>query len=507
MFKLQLRKPILAAMGVCLALAAAPGFALADDASDIQALKNQIQTMQQQIDQLSVAKTTPAPTMAPAAAKAPPSGSLTYAGVTLYGTIDMGVAYLSHGAPISSTWGPGLPYFIQNFSNHPITSIAGNGLSQSKVGLSGVEPLIGDWSAVFRLETGFNPWSGRLTDGPASLVANNGKPASVKISAGDSSRAGQAFNGATYVGISSKSLGTLTFGRQNGLMLDNLAKYDPQQQAQAFSPIALSGTSGGLGDTESNRMDNSAKYVLAIGPIRASAIHQFGSDGYVPESGNEADLGFDLGGFSIDALWGVVHGEIAAASLPVAPPPPVTTPPTPPTSNVGLTSLAATVSDNTAYSVQSSFNAKEFFPVKFYGGWERIKYNNPEHPIPVGTVDYGGYLLSTVNNTAYYSLTTRQRILQISWFGARYSITPNLDLTGAYYMYNQKSNNANGCTNTSAATCAGELHDTSLVIDWHLSKRFDTYAGLNYSLVQNGLASGFLYTSAWVPMVGLRFNF
>ncbi|HEX3951167.1 MAG TPA: porin [Steroidobacteraceae bacterium] len=487
MQKFQLRKPILAAMGACAAMGISPGSALADNQQDIQQLKDQVRVMQQKIDDLSSQPAKPA--------KAAPSGSggsLTLAGVTLYGTVDLGVAYLTHGAPVSQTWGPGLPYFIQNFSNHSILSVAGNGLSQSKVGISGVEHLFGDFSGVFRVETGFNPWSGRLTDGPASLVADNGKAAAVKISAGDSSRAGQAFNGAVYAGVSSKSLGTLTFGRQNGLMLDMLGKYDPQLQAQAFSPIALSGTSGGLGDTQSNRLDNSIKYLLSVGPGHVTLMHGFGSDGYVPQSSNEINLGMELGGFSIDALWGMVHGEVAAASLSAAQ---VLTQP------VG--SLAATVSDNTGYSVQMSYNAKEYFPIKLYAGWERIKYNNPSHPIPAGSIDIGGYLLSVPNNAAF----NIQKIFVISWIGARWSVTPALDLTLAGYGYNQKSFAANGCTDASATSCAGELHDISLVSDYHFTKRFDGYAGVNYSSVSDGLASGFLFKNDWTPMVGVRFNF
>src|SRR6202046_2109696 len=257
MHKFQLRKPILAAMGACAAIGISPGIVLADNAQDIQQLKDQVRQMQQKIDQLSDQPSSPA--SSPAPAKKSDSGALTWNGITLYGTVDIGVEYVSHGAPLSQTWGPGLPSFIQNFSNHSITSVNGNGLSQSKVGLSGVEPLfgLGDWTGIFRVETGFNPWSGRLVDGPGSLVTDNGKAAAVKISGGDASRAGQAFNGVAFAGVSSKTFGTLTFGRQNGLMLDLLTKYDPQLQAQAFSPIALSGTSGGLGDHQTHRLDHS----------------------------------------------------------------------------------------------------------------------------------------------------------------------------------------------------------------------------------------------------------
>jgi predicted porin len=505
MHKLKVRKPLLAAMGAIAVISAAPGAVFADNASDIQALKDQVRMMQQKIDSLSSPQTTgtvaePAKgnpgTAAQDERKRKDTPALTYAGVTLYGTVDVGVAYMTHGAPLSSTWGPGLPYFIQNFSNHSLVSAAPNGLSQSKIGLSGVESLgFGDFTGVFRIETGFQPTSGRLTDGPGSLVADNGKAAAVKISAGDSSRAGQAFNGPLYAGISSKTFGTLTFGRQQTLMSEALSKYDPQLQAQMFSPISLQGTAGGFGDTQDRIFDNSIKYVLQVGPGRFQMIHQFGNDGFIPEQSNEVGIGADIAGLSVDGIYGVVHGAVAAASLSAAQVPTVPT-----------GSLAATISDNTGYAGLATYNLKQLvpaLPLKLFAGWERIKFNNPEHTIPAGTIDIGGYDLSIVNNSAF----NIQKILQIWWAGARYNPLPNLDISFGYYQYNQKSFAANGCTNTSAASCAGELHTGSVVIDYHWTKRFDTYAGAQYSLIQNGLANGYLFTNNWTPGAGVRFNF
>jgi predicted porin len=504
MHKLNVRKPLLVAMGAIFAASAAPAV-YADNASDIQALKDQVKMMQQKIDSLSSPQTTgtvaePAKGNPGTAAfderKRKDTPALTYAGITLYGTVDVGVAYMTHGAPLSQTWGPGLPYFVQNFSNHSILTAAPNGLSQSKIGLSGVEPLgFGDFTGVFRIETGFQPTSGRLTDGPASLVADNGKAAAVKISSGDSSRAGQAFNGPLYAGVSSKTFGTLTFGRQQTLISEALSKYDPQLQAQAFSPIALQGTAGGFGVTQDRILDNTIKYTFQFGPGRFAAIHQFGSDGYIPENSNQFSVGVDIAGLSADAIYGVMHGAVAAASLSAAQVPTVPT-----------GSLAATISDNTGYAGLVTYNLKELVPVlplKVFAGWERLKFNNPEHTVPAGTIDIGGYDLSITNNAAF----NIQKILQIWWFGARYNPMPNLDIAMGYYQYNQKSFAANGCTNTSAAACAGELHTASLVADYHWTKRFDTYAGVQYSLVQNGLANGYLFTNDWTPMVGVRFNF
>jgi predicted porin len=234
------------------------------------------------------------------------------------------------------------------------------------------------------------------------------------------------------------------------------------------------------------------KYVINVGPVHAAIIHEFGSDGYIPENSNEVSVGADIAGLSVDGIYGVVHGAVAAASLTAAQVPTVQT-----------GSLSATISDNTGYGALARYDMKEWVPIKLYAGWERIKFNNPEHSIPAGTQDIGGYILSIVNNAAF----NIQKILQISWAGVRYTPMPKLDLSAAYYQYNQKSFSANGCRNISASSCAGELHDASMVADYHWTKRFDTYAGVNYSIVQNGLANGYLFTSDWTPMVGVRFNF
>ena len=416
------------------------------------------------------------------------NGSLTYQGITLYGTVDLGLAYLTHGAPLSAYYGPGLPFLIQKFNNKPIISMAPNGLSQSKIGLSGVEPLGGDWTAVFRLETGFQPTSLRLTDGPRSLERSNGLPLAQQANSGDSARAGQALNGAAYAGLSSKTWGTITYGRQTNLMLDNLVRYDPQAQSQALSPIGYSGVAGGGGDTADSRWDNALKYAYARGPVRVGLMHQFGKPGAIPGGGDQADVGGDYAGFAVDLIYSKVDGAVNAAPLTAA------------QNLVAPDTLSGTVSDNTTYSAQGKYTLG---PAKIFAGYEHITYANPTHPLTAGVTDFGGYILSTVNNTAY----TNHKILEIEWTGVRYSLTPALELSGAFYRYGQNSYKGNGCGNTSASSCSGTMNALSAAADYRLTKRFDIYAGLSYSGVQNGLASGFLQSAVLSPVMGVRFNF
>jgi predicted porin len=438
----------------------------------------------------AVAAETDAPAQGPPApAKPKPAdSSLTFHGITLYGVVDLGVAYLNHGAPLSATYSPGLPFLVQKYSSRPIFSMEPNGLSQSKLGLSGVEPIGAGVSVVFKLETGFQPTSGQLNDGPASLIINNGRPLSQDKTASDSARAGQWYNGAAYAGLSSKSFGTLTYGWQTSLMADDLVKYDPQAQAYAFSPIAFSGVAGGAGDTEDTRLDRSLKYVVGHGPVRLALLHQFGRDHAVPGGSDAVDLGFDYRGLSVDAIWDKVNGAAAASSLSAA------------QNLVHPGTLAATISDNTTWSVQAKYALKK---LRLYGGWEHIEYANPSQPLPAGTGTLGGYVLSYVNNAAF----NNHKILQISWIGARWAVTPKLEVAGAYYRYDQNSYKGNGCSDTSAASCSGNLYEISASATYKLVKHLDLYGGVVTSRVEGGLASGYLKAASAGPVAGIRFSF
>jgi len=416
------------------------------------------------------------------------SDSLTLWGVTLYGTVDIGVAHLDHGAPLSATYASGLPFLLQKFNNRPVTSFAPNGLSQSKIGVSGVEPIGGGVSAVFKLETGFQPTSGQLADGLKSLVLSNGAPLAQQRESGDSSRAGQPFQSAAWAGLQSKAWGTLTYGRQNSLILDDLQKYDPQLQAQAFSPVGYSGVAGGGGDTEDARLDQALRYAVQHGPVRFAALHQFARGNGLPGGSDQFDVGADIAGLSVDATYAHVSDAVAAATLTAA------------QAAAAPGTLAGTISDNTAWTLQGRYGWKA---AKLYAGYEHIELADPARPIARGADTIGGYELSTVSNTAY----ANHKIQQFYWIGLRYAFTPRLDLTAAAYRNVQNSYKGNGCADRSASSCSGAHTEASLVADYKLNKRFDVYAGLNYSAASGGMAFGYLNTAVLSQMGGVRFNF
>src|ERR1700736_489766 len=125
---------------------------------------------------------------------------LTWHGITVYGTVDAGVGWQSHGAPLNPWSAPGASYLIQKMNRSPMWTLAPNGLSQSTIGIKGTEPIGNGFSFVFALDAGFDPYSLRFANGPHSLYSERFTPLDQQTTNSDSSRAGQWYNGVGYVG-------------------------------------------------------------------------------------------------------------------------------------------------------------------------------------------------------------------------------------------------------------------------------------------------------------------
>jgi predicted porin len=461
------------------------------------------------------------------AQSAPPSSedsSLTWKGITLYGIVDIGVQYDTHSAPFSDYFPPGSNSLVQKNDYDSPVGLTPSNLSQSRIGLSGNEPIGGDWAAVFRLETFFNPQSGDLSDGLKAVALNNGKALNKQVSGVDTSVAGQLFSGAAYVGLASPTVGSFTFGRNVTLVADAIAKYDPMGAAQAFSVIGFSGTAAGGGDTEDRRLDQSIKYSAKYGPIHAGLMYEFGSYSGSTDTGYQIQLGAEFAGLSVDGFYFKKYDAISVSSLSNTAVTEVinncnadvasvtaTSVPGPATPSTVRcyslnTALAGTVSDNETYMITALYNFGDVVPLKLYAGYEHIAFNNPTDPLPAGTVIIGGYVLATANNAAY----DNQKTLQVIWGGLKWSLTKDLDFTAAYYGYKQNSfatGKDAGCTTTVSSGCSGNENAISGVFDYRLSKRFDVYFGSFWSGVQNGLANGFLYKDNIATTLGARFKF
>jgi predicted porin len=429
--------------------------------------------------------------------------SLTWNGITVYGTIDIGVSYQSHGSAFSDAAATNVNNFLIKASNKPNTSLASNGMSISTIGVKAREPFGAGWWGIVQLDTGFLPASMTLIDGPRSLAEANGVPLAQQKSWGDSTRAGQAFNGRAFLGVESPSYGTLTFGRQSTLLNDEVCKYDPLSCSLAFSYVGFFGATAGTGDTEDRLLDGTLKYTVTNGMFHGGAMYQFGNSRTLSSSRGTAyqvDMGFTNGPWSANAVLAHKNDAISVSSALTAEQ--VAELYTPGSASYGLPvdkTVPGTVSDNTSYTFLGEYDANR---AKFFAAYEHIRYVNPSTPLPIGSPTIGGYYIIT-NNDAF----PRPKVLQIAWVGMRYAVTPSLDFFAAYYRAMQSSYAKVSCSDASSPQCSGYYDALSLVLDQHFGHHFDVYGGVQWSKVYDGMGSGYLQRASFDPTVGVRIVF
>jgi predicted porin len=387
---------------------------------------------------------------------------------------------------------------VRQNSRQSVTGLTPSNMGQSRVGLQGIEALNDDWSAVFQVESFFNPQSGEIADSLKSLAVNNGRTLATQTVGVDGSSAGQAFQNA-FVGLKSSRFGSVTFGRQSTLLLEGIIKYDPNYNASAFGLLGASNTYSGGGAQQDNRLDSTAKYYLSFNDrVHLGALYKFNGSNGSANTVFQVDIGGEYRGASVDAYYSKENSAITATSLTAA-----QVAKLPALGYSVSNSLAATISDNTAYALMASYKID---PLKFFAGYERIKYANPTTPLGAGFNDIGGYVLAFVTSNAYDDSKT----VQVYWTGVRYTVIPHLDLTAAYYGYHQNAygtGKAAGCTTPAYSTCSGSFEAFSFDADYRFNVHFDAYLGAMYSGVHDGVASGYLNTTNINPTVGVRYKF
>ncbi|MGO9172853.1 MAG: porin [Rhodomicrobium sp.] len=416
--------------------------------------------------------------------KDPLPDTISWHGVTIYGTVDVGYAYQTNGRPLGSVVSD-LEYSpfttTRNFTGQSVSTITANALEQSKIGVKVEEQIGYGWEAIGKLDTGFNPMTGELSNGCASFVQNAGVPYSQQTSNADSGRCGQAFNGVAYAGVSNASYGTLTVGRQQSFQLDAIATYDPMALSYALSLIGYSGTNGGSGSTEAARWDDSVKYVYQYGPVHAGVMY---SDGGDATGLYGTGLGFNVGGaykgFSVDAVY---TKENAAVNLLGANKDAVGAP------------LAAAISNNEAWSIMGKYtydfggSFKDDGPASkltVFAGFTDIRVSNSNDSVGYAA---GGYAIA--DDHIYYTGT---KVLDFAWTGAKYELPSGWSFTGAYYYVDQSAytSDNNVCTlgGATRTNCAGTYNQGSFLVDYAFNKHFDVYAGVTYAIADDGLAAG-----------------
>ena len=433
-------------------------------------------------------------------------------GVTVYGAIDVGGGYETHASRFNRNYAQGVGELVAKTSGAARWQLAPNGLSQSNIGVKIKEQLAPDWFVIGDVNTGFDPYSLRLANGPQSLVDNNGLSASAQTANGDSSRAGQWDNTRAYAGLSNKTFGTLTAGRQYAFSNDLASNYDPMGGAYAFSLIGNSSTPvGGLGDTEMARYNTSVKYQVQYNMVRAGAMYEFGnySWGNGANGAYQFDLGGDYAGFSIDAIYSHANDAVFLSSI-SAPVP------------LGFANdLKATIANVDSWAIAGKYKNG---PFQAFGGYAYDRLSNPTDSYAFSHAVSGFDSIADINvpgdatitgNVNIYAYQT-DKTLQTAWLGAKYAVLSNLDVAGGYYIEWQNNyfgcgTKADGTINTAAGKCSttasGHLDAVSGLIDWRPVKRVDLYAGVLYSAVYDGMAAGYAHTNNTAFTGGVRVNF
>ncbi len=476
---------------------------------------------------------------------------LSYAGFTVYGTVDAGLSYGTNAASYNAAWNNGTDSFITKQSKGVKWLWTPNGLSQSVVGIKMSQSLapvgLAGWSLIGTVETGFNPLYGYLADAQRSQVQNNGRALVLQSANANSSRTGQWDNSQAFLGLSNKTFGTLTVGRVNSLSLDTINSYDPMGGSYAFSPLGFSGSYAGFGNTEAARANTAVKYRLDYQNYRAGALVQWG--GYDQGNGTaglyQGQLGADFnlfgntpyaGKLSLDAVgsWAKDVVNVGTFSGSCA------------TLNAGAykgqtfcssgipkyynnTDVTATLSNNTGFLLAAKY---KWQALTVFGGYAWYRQANPSDAYLEGFQTIGGWNVpATITGSKLfptqwtnYTNYNVPRIAPYFWFGGKYAVNSQIDLTAAYYYQQQSDYNTSACTYTnttfvepngsknivtrsSSGKCAGTQDAFSFLVDYRPFKRTDIYAGVMISNVYGGFANGYQATQNISPMAGLRVKF
>ncbi len=468
----------------------------------------------------------------------------------------------SNGAPYSAAWNNGVNSFIQKQNYGAKWLWSPNNLSQSVAGIKMSEPLWNSgWSLIGTWEWGFNPYYGYPAAAQQAQVQQNGKALLQQGAGGDSSRTGQPDNSQAFIGVSNKTYGTLTAGRVYTLSLDAINSYDPMGGSYAFSPLGYTGSFAGFGNTEAARVNTGVKYRVDFpspvygANLRVGGLAQWG--GYDQGNGTnglyQGQIGGDFnlfggtpyaGTLSVDAIGSYAMDAVnlstftgTCATLTKGP----FAGQTECTSGLPMyysnTDLKATLSNNTGFLLTAKYKWQAW---TVYGGYGWLRQADTSDTFPDGFRTIGGWnvpgtipgsnISGTLANkkwpTQWISYTTYAvpRIAPYFWVGAKYAVTPQLDVTGAFYYLDQTNYSTTPCAGTlfttvapngnkiavgriNSGSCAGSETFFSALIDYRPFKRVDLYAGLMVADVYSGLASGFPATQNISPTAGLRIKF
>jgi predicted porin len=325
MLNLRLARPMLIALAACAANFFVQGSALADDAQENKALKEQMRQMMQRMDALqkqveALSKQQAAP-LPPAVVTAPPPPPVTVPPPVVakkeapaepkfdaflkgfYGTLDASVDYSTKGmdgmvayhyaaTPVNGVYAntgpkgaPGTTPF-GNVSWQP--AIATNSATLGWRGSHAI-PGFGDTKFVMQIEANVG-----LTDSPGITTGYTAQTAGVRGGIG---------SGTTYLGFASPTWGALKLGHGTTPYNNSTRKLDPFAGMVGDMPVIM-GNTGGDNRVEFNAaMDHSIWYESPkFGPVSFDLF-------FSPGQNRTADSNLNLAGGSSNCSGGNVPGS------------------------------------------------------------------------------------------------------------------------------------------------------------------------------------------------------
>jgi predicted porin len=318
--------------------------------------------------------------------------------VTLYGIIDSGFEFINNAAAVKGQ------------SNQDLFRATSGNMSGSRWGIKGSEDLGGGTNAFFLLENGFNVTNGALLQGS------------------------RLFGRLAYVGLDNKSYGALSLGRQGGLFLDWMSKYNPLDNAVYAIKMQ--------DPAFSDRLDNTVRYKKEFGAF--TALVQY-SAGYDTVTYGTQPAGNTLQARVIEAGLRYTQGNLSAAVIYDQKNGGGTTPTTAHTTAAG--GYYGDQDRRIGVGLKYKLNTTDLF-----AGY---RYLNSQ-AIHLSTLDTG-----PVEVTSLY------------WLGATYHASYTLQFSGTAMYQNFYG--------TSRDPLSFQVSS-----DYFLSKRTDLYANLGYVINRNG---------------------
>lgn len=408
--------------------------------------------------------------------------------VTLYGVLDESIANISHSLNFDSNYAaannPGVTK-----GTHSATGLLNGGLTPDRFGLRGSEDLGGGLHAVFTLESSFNPSTGALSNGPASLAANGSTGPNYS---NDSSLAGQLFARGAFVGLTSTSWGSILFGRQQSFFGEYLSTVDPLQGSQAFSALGASSSYVGGGFTEDARTDNAVKYSIPVGDFTFGVLHKFGGQAgsSTAQSSNQLNAVYASGPLTVQLGYEAFKDAFSLSN-----------------NAAGSGLVKSTAADTKAWQIAAKYTIAQ---TTLRAGFESISLSNPSNPAADAAVPavLGQNILATVSgsSTTYSKVTAYDttETLKVYWLGGTQNLSTAFSVSAGLYHVKQNDfqGTATGCSATKAqgACTAGSLNFESLVGDYRFSKRTDAYAGVMFDNVSGGPAQKVLNSGTAVSV-------